>query len=167
MRGFCMVQCVVFVWYRYDTCGQYTHTDTYSWYIIPPPPPLTHKHTDKWRRATPSDLIADVHHYRTSPDQQLVMLCEVFADDLTIGYRRGLEGRIFTFNEQEVNSLTHLADMVDACEDTYMRFGLGRGRVLILERTKVLEASGRILERHAIAHDRSVDLRGVRDERGK
>lgn len=100
-----------------------------------------------------------MQQYRSAPDQQLVMLCEVFADDLTIGYRRGLEGRLHTFNGHEVNSLRHLADLVDACEDRYLRFGLGRGRVLILERSKVLEAGGRILERHAIAHDRSSDLR--------
>jgi PDZ domain len=47
----------------------------------------------------------------------------------------------------------------DGCTEKYMRFGMEDGRSIIMEREQVVADTPTILLQHAIAFDRSVDLR--------
>ena len=46
----------------------------------------------------------------------------------------GAQARCETFNGQEVRNLARLAELVDSCQDKYMRFGLEGGKLVILDR---------------------------------
>lgn len=72
---------------------------------------------------------------------------------------RHAQVRCGDFNGEEVRNLAQLADMVDRCQDKYMKFGLEGGKLVILERLQAIADAPRILQQHAIPFDRSADLR--------
>ena len=52
-----------------------------------------------------------------------------------------MQARCETFNGQEVRNLARLAELVDSCQDKYMRFGLEGGKLVILDRCACSGAS--------------------------
>ncbi|BDA41920.1 Protease Do-like 10, mitochondrial [Coccomyxa sp. Obi] len=115
-----------------------------------------------WRKLAPVQILALVAEYRERPDEQVVVLFQVLAAEINFGYKFQTV-RCQTFNGEEVRNLARLAELVDSCEDKYMKFGLEGGKLVILERLQAIADAPRILQQHAIPFDRSADLRELRE----
>ncbi|KAI8477127.1 MAG: trypsin-like serine protease [Monoraphidium minutum] len=70
------------------------------------------------RVATPSLY----HGQPSEPGEEVVVLSQVLAADSTLGYEDVLNAQVLEFNGQRVTNLAHLAQLVAACEDRWLRF---------------------------------------------
>lgn len=64
------------------------------------------------------------------------------------------------FNGKPVRNLAHMAALVDECTDRWLLWETDDGSTLVLDRAAAKRDSPAILKQHAIAYDRSADLRG-------
>lgn len=72
--------------------------------------------------------------YRSSRNEQLVVLTQVLASKVTIGYTDIEHEILQSFNGVKVHNLKHLADLVEACDQPYYRFQLRGKDLVILDR---------------------------------
>ena len=66
-------------------------------------------------------------------------------------------------NGVKVRNLRHLAEMIDQCNEGFVRFGVDRGDEwdvkIIVDATEMRAATARVMKRNLIPADRSEDLR--------
>lgn len=103
-------------------------------------------------------MLSALNSDKTFRGQQSVLLVQVLAHEINHGYRYAVVP-CETFNGQAIRNLRHLADMVDACGDQYLNFGLEGGRLISLDREEATQHGPQILRVHAISSDRSEDLK--------
>ena len=65
---------------------------------------------------------------------RVVVGCSAVPAEACSGASLPVQARCETFNGQEVRNLARLAELVDGCQDKYMRFGLEGGKLVILDR---------------------------------
>ncbi|KAI3409379.1 XPGI domain-containing protein [Psidium guajava] len=56
-----------------------------------------------------------------SVDEQLVVVSQVLVADINIGYEDIVNTQVLAFNGEPVKNLKSLANMVESCEDEYLR----------------------------------------------
>jgi len=89
----------------------------------------------------------------------VVILSQVLACDATVGYEEVRNTRLLKVNGEKVHNLRHLADLVDSVKgDPFLRLESEYDEVIVLEMSKVAQATAETLETHAIPADRSPDL---------
>lgn len=103
-------------------------------------------------------MLSALNSDKTFRGQQSVLLVQVLAHEINHGYRYAVVP-CESFNGQAVQNLRHLADMIDACEEQYLNFGLEGGRLISLDRQEATQHGPQILRVHAISSDRSEDLK--------
>lgn len=113
-----------------------------------------------WRKLTPMPILACLDDYKNFEDEQVVVLFQVLASQVNFGYKFQTV-RCEKFNDLELRNLAHLAELVDACKEEYMRFQIDGGKCVILDRVAAVEHGPEILEQHNIATDRSADLHAL------
>lgn len=116
--------------------------------------------SEKWRKFAPLTITSLLWDYQEQEGQQVVVLYQILSHEINFGYRVSCM-RCETFNGQKLVSLKHLTELVDASTDKYLHFGLEGGRSVVLERSQAVATGPKILEQHAIAFDRSVELRNA------
>jgi len=121
-------------------------------------PFLEHAFGNNWRRSVPAPILNVLTDYKDHSDEQVVLLFQILASPVTTGYKFQ-SMRIEHFNDVQIRNLRQLADLVDSCKEKYMRFSLQGGKCVILESEQAKVESPRILDMHAITHDRSKTLR--------
>ncbi|KAI8465037.1 MAG: trypsin-like cysteine/serine peptidase domain-containing protein [Monoraphidium minutum] len=99
-----------------------------------------------------------LHAQAERPDQQCVVLSQVLATDVNIGYEDVLNTTAVTFNGEKIYNLAQLVKLVDACADEYLHFDLDYNQKIVLRTDRAKEATLEVLETHCIASDRSPDL---------
>lgn len=114
-----------------------------------------------WRKSASLTLTALLWDFQETPGQEVVVLHQVLSHDINFGYRGLHSMRCKTFNGVEILNLEHLAELVDTCCEQYFHFGLEGGRSVVMDRMAAGEHGPQILQQHAIAFDRSPDLREV------
>ena len=66
-------------------------------------------------------------------------------------------------NGVKVRNLRHLAEMIDQCNEGFVRFGVDRGDEwdvkIIVDAKEMRETTARVMKRNMIPADRSEDLR--------
>ncbi len=126
-------------------------------------PFLEHAYGSSWRKLTPVKLQALISEYRHQKGKQVVLLFQILAAELNHGYR-GTSLWITHFNDQPVCNLAQMASLVDAAAADqlveYLEWKTDDENYVVLNRAAAVEQSAAILKQHAIAHDRSADLRG-------
>ena len=99
---------------------------------------------------------------KTFADDEPVALSFCFADAGIEGYL-GMDGSLVrSVNGAKVRNLRHLVELVEACKDGFVCFGLDRGEewdVKVIVDAKVMrETTARVMKRNLIPSDRSEDL---------
>ncbi|XP_014513596.1 protease Do-like 2, chloroplastic isoform X1 [Vigna radiata var. radiata] len=90
--------------------------------------------------------------------EQIVILSQVLANEVNIGYEDMGNQQVVKFNGTRIKNIHHLAHLVDSCEDRYLRFEFEDSYVAVLEREAVAGASSSILSDYGIPSGRSSDL---------
>jgi S1-C subfamily serine protease len=119
----------------------------------------------KWIFSAPDDL---THYYlygkRTDDRKEIIVLVEVLADEINIGYH-DLDNRVVSHvNGKKISTME---DLVAAFENHAGKYHIildERGHQIVLDRSKVDQNSQRILERYRITADRSEDLKSSPSE---
>lgn len=114
---------------------------------------------EEWDCEAPVELVKVATDRRAEfAGQQLVVLTQVLAHELTMGYDRLENVLLLTVNGTEVKHLQHLMVLIDSCDSEYLRFGLQTNLVIVLK-TKAAKASeADMLEKHGIPVAKSRDL---------
>merc|ERR1712048_347764 len=127
-------------------------------------PYLKAEYGDEWEYDAPVRLLDRyLHSLAKSHDEQCVILGHVLASEVTVGYEDIGNTEVLAFNGIPIRNLKQLADLVDACEDKYMRFELADRNVVVSESATAREETVHVLEHHGIPQARSKDLLGGGD----
>lgn len=92
------------------------------------------------------------------PDEKIVVLTQLLAHDLTVGYEDLENALLYTVNDVRVRNLRHVMEIIDGCTEGNLRFGLQNNLVLILKVEAAKKATAEVLEQHTIPAATSPDL---------
>ncbi|CAG9461655.1 unnamed protein product [Pedinophyceae sp. YPF-701] len=99
-----------------------------------------------------------MHAVAEKADQQVVVLSQVLAHEINVGYEDIANTQVRKVNGEKVDNLAHLVDLVDGCKDKYLRLDLEYNQVVVLEAKAARKATEEILAMHGVPTDRSTDL---------
>ncbi|KAI3935408.1 hypothetical protein MKW98_027548 [Papaver atlanticum] len=94
-----------------------------------------------------------------SEDEQLVVISQVLAADINIGYEGIAHTQVLAFNGNPVRNLKSLASMVENCDDEFLKFELDYSKVVVVQTNTAKKASEDILTTYAIPSAMSSDLK--------
>uniref|UniRef100_A0A061SEI7 Protease do-like 9-like n=1 Tax=Tetraselmis sp. GSL018 TaxID=582737 RepID=A0A061SEI7_9CHLO len=100
-----------------------------------------------------------MHCMAENAAQQVVVLAQVLASDINIGYEDIVNTQVLRCNGREINNLKELVDTVRDCNEKFIRLDLEYNQVVVLEREPAHEATKAILATHCIPAAMSKDLR--------
>ncbi|KAI5399240.1 protease Do-like 2, chloroplastic isoform X1 [Lathyrus oleraceus] len=90
--------------------------------------------------------------------EQIVILSQVLANELNIGYEDMNNQQVIKFNGVRIKNIHHLAHLIDSCKDKYLCFEFEDSYAAVLEREAVIAASSSLLRDYGIQSERSSDL---------
>ncbi|XP_075098710.1 protease Do-like 2, chloroplastic isoform X2 [Nicotiana tabacum] len=93
--------------------------------------------------------------------QQIVVLSQVLANEVNIGYEDMSNDQVLKLNGTRIKNIHHLAHLVDSCKGKYLVFEFEDNFLVVLEREAALDASSSILKDYGIPAERSSDLMGA------
>ncbi|MED6106034.1 Protease Do-like 9 [Stylosanthes scabra] len=100
-----------------------------------------------------------LHSMPQSPDEQLVVVSQVLVADINIGYEEIVNTQVLAFNGKPVKNLKSLANMVDSCNDEFLKFNLDYDQIVVLRTKTAKAATLDILSTHCIPSAMSEDLK--------
>ncbi|CAI9288654.1 unnamed protein product [Lactuca saligna] len=90
--------------------------------------------------------------------EQIVILSQVLANEVNIGYEDMSNEQVLKFNGTRIKNIHHLAHLVDSCKEKYLIFEFEDNYLAVLEREASSAASSCILKDYGIPSERSSDL---------
>eukprot|EP01084_Bolivina_argentea_P275276 469427_1 len=137
-------------------------------------PYLQHKFGhDTWLKKTPSTLkYIYYHRMKEFEDQQCIVLSQVLASDITVGYHSYKHYVLDTIDDDQHNkprNIKHLARCVDhKCSNrdanAFIKFKFTSEHMIVLNIQQGIDATPQILKRHKIEYDRSDNLRILNEQ---
>nr|GLL22333.1 protease Do-like 9 [Ipomoea trifida] len=100
-----------------------------------------------------------LHELPQSPDEQIVVVSQVLVADINIGYEDIVNTQVLAFNGLPVKNLKGLANMVENCNDEFLKFDLEYQQVVVLQTKTAKAATLDILTTHCIPSAMSDDLK--------
>ncbi|KAL6583861.1 Protease Do-like 9 [Orobanche minor] len=100
-----------------------------------------------------------LHEMPQTPEEQIVVVSQVLVADINIGYEDIVNTQVLAFNGQPVKNLKSLAQMVDSCNDEYLKFDLAYQQIVVLQTKNAKAATLDILSTHCIPSAMSDDLK--------
>ncbi|XP_065876370.1 protease Do-like 9 [Euphorbia lathyris] len=100
-----------------------------------------------------------MHSMPQSPDEQLVVVSQVLVADINIGYEELVNTQVLAMNGKPVKNLKSLANMVENCDDEFLKFELEYEQIVVLRTKTAKEATVEILSTHCIPSAMSEDLK--------
>lgn len=113
-------------------------------------------------KAPTSIVLAATQEHAEHADQEIVVLTQVLAHDMTVGYESVENTIVKTVNGTTVRNLQHLLQLIDTCTGTYLKFGMQNDFVVILKAAEAKAATGDVLLKHGIPAEMSPDLMAAR-----
>ena len=114
----------------------------------------------EWWTKAPACLTALYEgEVRTAARSQVVVLQKVMADRVNQGYHDHESLVISRVQGRKIRHLKDLIRIVESGNGEFVRFDLGDGSTVVLDREQARKRSDGILRRFGIPHDRSEDLR--------
>jgi len=114
----------------------------------------------KWTKNAPKELLHHYYHgHRTAERREVVVVAQILADDLTVGYECPPWESVRSVNGTVPRDLRHFVELVEARTD-FLCVETASGRRLVLDVEQARAAQRRILARYHIPSDRSADLPG-------
>ncbi|CAL5228784.1 g11976 [Coccomyxa viridis] len=104
-------------------------------------------------------LDAMMHEQAQASFQRVVVLGQVLAADINIGYEEIVNTRVKSVNGTPVKNLEGLVTAVEECKEHFLKFQLEYSQLVIMETEAARAATKDILTMHYIPHDRSEELR--------
>ncbi|PKU66080.1 protease Do-like 2, chloroplastic isoform X2 [Dendrobium catenatum] len=90
--------------------------------------------------------------------EQIVILSQVLANDVNIGYEDMGNQQVLKLNGTRIKNIRHLAHLVDTCKGKYLVFEFEENFLAVLDREAATAASLSILKGYGIPSERSADL---------
>ncbi|KAB1199427.1 Protease Do-like 2, chloroplastic [Morella rubra] len=90
--------------------------------------------------------------------EQIVILSQVLANEVNIGYEDMSNQQVLKFNGSRIKNIHHLAHLIYSCKDSYLVFEFEDNYIAVLEREAATAASSCILKDYGIPSERSSDL---------
>lgn len=113
----------------------------------------------EWEHKAPVEMVKwATQDHADSPDQQLVIMTQVLAHELTMGYESHENLRLLSVCKVPVRNLRHAMGLIDACTEGFLRLGLQHNLQLILKTEAARRATEDVLEKHGIPAAMSPDL---------
>ena len=104
----------------------------------------------KWRYRAPPEL---VHYYfsgrRTAARQDVVVLTQILADQLNVGYEHLHSEAVVAVNGQQPRNLKHFVQLIEDATDT-VELRMSSGGIIALDVAEAHAANDRILRRYRI-----------------
>ncbi|KAK1432806.1 hypothetical protein QVD17_09707 [Tagetes erecta] len=100
-----------------------------------------------------------LHAMAESVDEQLVVVSQVLVADINIGYEEIVNTQVIAFNNKPVKNLKSLAEMVESCNDEFLKFDLEYEQIVVLRTKTAKKATRDILLTHCIPSAMSDDLK--------
>eukprot|EP00747_Dinoflagellata_sp_TGD_P002387 gnl/TRDRNA2_/TRDRNA2_104083_c0_seq1.p1 gnl/TRDRNA2_/TRDRNA2_104083_c0~~gnl/TRDRNA2_/TRDRNA2_104083_c0_seq1.p1 ORF type:complete len:400 (-),score=63.88 gnl/TRDRNA2_/TRDRNA2_104083_c0_seq1:94-1266(-) len=123
-------------------------------------PFLLHEYGEKFEQIAPIRLMWYwTEGLRKFLGHEVVVLSQVLASPLTVGFTEYFNVVLKRFNGKEPKSLQNLVEMVDACKDENLIFELEHEKTILLPREKAAKEQPKILEDNMVPHDRSKQYR--------
>uniref|UniRef100_A0A452XZ39 PDZ domain-containing protein n=1 Tax=Aegilops tauschii subsp. strangulata TaxID=200361 RepID=A0A452XZ39_AEGTS len=94
----------------------------------------------------------------TFEGEQIVIVSQVLANDVNIGYEHMGNQQVIKLNGTMIKNIHHLAHLVDTCQDKFLTFEFEDDFLVVLDREEAAAASSDIQKEHAIPSVRSLDL---------
>lgn len=114
---------------------------------------------EEWDCEAPVELVKVASDRRAEfQGEQLVVLTQVLAHELTMGYDRLENVLLLNINGTQVRHLRHVMELVETCEREYLRFGLQTNLTIVLKTDAAKQATADVLEKHGIPSAKSHDL---------
>ncbi|MBQ7252259.1 MAG: trypsin-like peptidase domain-containing protein [Kiritimatiellae bacterium] len=112
------------------------------------------------------DILAD----KAFEGDEAVVVSDILPDVCVEGYLGCDDTLVRSVNGTPVRNLRHLVELVDGCEEGFLRFGLDDGEEwdvdMVVDAGELREATPRVMKRYQIPADRSEDLRRAPRKRG-
>jgi hypothetical protein len=117
---------------------------------------------EEWDCEAPVEFVHLVMNKRAQfEDEKVVILTQILAHDLTVGYEDLENAQLHTVNGISVRNLRHVMELIDECAEGYLRFGIQNNLVLVLKADAAKLATAEALEQHSIPAAMSPDLSGI------
>ncbi|XP_074591327.1 protease Do-like 9 [Curcuma longa] len=100
-----------------------------------------------------------LHAMAQSHDEQLVVISQVLVADINIGYEGIVNTQVMAFNGKPVKNLKSLANMVENCNEEFLKFELEYQQIVVLQTSNAKAATLDILTMHCISSAMSDDLK--------
>ena len=107
-----------------------------------------------------------LHGQAERDDEQVVVLSQVLAADVNIGYEDIVNTSVVGVNGTAVRNLRHLVELVEGCKSEFLRLDLDYGQLIALDTKQSRAATAAILETHNIARKCSADLDSALADKG-
>ncbi len=113
-----------------------------------------------WNKA-PDELVNLAKNGEITEDRdQVVIISEVLADDVNMGYQEMVFSPVTAVNSQKVRNLKDLVAKIEAVNTGFIEIDLENRDKIVLDAEKAKKAMPGIIERYRIPADRSQDLGG-------
>ncbi|GAX84374.1 hypothetical protein CEUSTIGMA_g11796.t1 [Chlamydomonas eustigma] len=99
-----------------------------------------------------------MHALADSKKQQVVVLSQVLAAEVNIGYEDIINTQVEAVNGQKITNLQDLVQIVDHCKSEYLDLDLDHKQKVVLHTQRAKLATQEIMTIHCISLDRSIDL---------
>jgi len=114
---------------------------------------------EEWDCEAPVEIVHRVMNQRAQfKGEELVVLTQVLAHDLTVGYEDLENVMLVSINDITVKNLRHCLDIIEGCSEKYLRFSFQNNLVLVLKPEDAKKATTEALEQHSIPAATSPDL---------
>nr|DAD34649.1 TPA_asm: hypothetical protein HUJ06_005289 [Nelumbo nucifera] len=100
-----------------------------------------------------------LHAMAQSDDEELVVVSQVLVADINIGYENIVNTQVLAFNGKPVKNLKSLCNMVENCDDEFLKFELEYQQLVVLQTKTAKAATPDILTTHCIPSAMSGDLK--------
>jgi len=120
---------------------------------------LESEFSHEWERKAPAEMVKwATQDHAEFPDQELVVLSQILAHELTMGYERLENVRLLTVGEDSVRNLRHAMELCSACTSGFLRLGVQHNMKLTLKAEAAHGATAEVLVKHGIPAACSPDL---------
>lgn len=111
-----------------------------------------------------------VHAMAENTSEQIVVLSQVLAADVNVGYEELCNTQVLKVNGIKINNMRDLVAAVEnneskksngamnSTEESFLRFDLEYNQLVYMDKKEAKDATKSVLEQHCIPSDRSIDL---------
>ena len=113
---------------------------------------------DSWWEKAPKEFL---HTYYsgsvTATKQETIILCQILADEVNVGYEGLYSESIASVNGKKVRDMKHFVSLIEGSKET-VEIRTSSNSLIVLNVEEVHKRSAAILDRYRIERDRSLDL---------